>query len=150
MSISLNALNDKINSMNVEMWYEYWCPNSKVHNDYTMNRTDFDFAIGCACIWDVNNNQPGQEVTFTLSKDYKWGPTFSCSVNGYENYWVSTPDNKTIVVHGYDAIDRIFIQFFKFNGLLKLYYSFSYNIIYRATHLLEKIFYVLNKGGVSL
>ena len=33
---------------------------------------------------------------------------------------------------------------------LKLYYSFSYNIIYRATHLLEKIFYVLNKGGVSL
>ena len=34
--------------------------------------------------------------------------------------------------------------------ILKLYYSFSYNIIYRVTHLLEKIFYVLNKGGVSL
>ena len=33
---------------------------------------------------------------------------------------------------------------------LKLCYSFSYNIIYRATHLLEKILYVLNKGGVSL
>lgn len=33
---------------------------------------------------------------------------------------------------------------------LKLYYSFSYNIIYKAMHLLEKIFYVLNKGGVSL
>lgn len=142
MSISLNELNEIVKSKNVEYWIEVYKPESKVNNTYTLKRKDCDIAFGVATLWDIDHNRWGQEVSFFTSSQFNWnsGEPLVCSFNNGEGYYV-IEDSWTFKTAGADAIMRLVVLCIKFNGL-KLYYSFSYNIIYRATHLLEKIFFM--------
>ena len=148
MSISLNALNDKINSMGIEIWQETWFPREQsVHNSYTVKRTDYDFCIGFAIQWNLDGGGVGQSAPIMLGKNVSWKGNTVISFYDFrkENFYLTSDDGKVITPAETDSIWRINLVFFKFNGLLKLYYSFSYNIIYKATHLLEKIFLCLKQ-----
>ena len=145
MSISLNELNEIVKSRNIEYWIEVYKPESKVSNTYTLKRKDCDIAFGVATLWDINNDRWGQEVSFFTSRQFNWnsGEPLVCSINNSEGYYI-IENSWTFKTNDADAIMRMVILCIKFNGLTK-YYFVRNNIIYRATHLLEKIFLCLKQ-----
>ena len=152
MSISLNSLNNTAN-------------NHESRIKALENKTSSGYYSE-VILWSGNNWNNGFVATLSQSwKNFKIlvflgnaGEMYSTAFyptsllthgtklcHTYLNYGTIKINNDTQI----SFPDQGDVGIYKIIGL-KLYYSFSYNIIYRATHLLEKIFYVLNKGGVSL
>lgn len=149
MSISLKNHEDRIkvlekangwNSVTNSNGTAYWDPIS-----------GFGFCTGVYPTFKV-----GQTYTITFPKAFQNVPKVPfCQVYShgeygtyYENFAknITTNNFQVSVSRGnstYVQMDSLsgYLAF----GLLKLYYSFSYNIIYRATHLLEKIFLCLKQ-----
>ena len=160
MSISLNSLNNTANNHEsrikalenktsssgkmVELWNGgHGGGNLTISNH---NFDDYAIIIGhCDCNSGSGNGTMAYSTNlFCPTNRYGARSNCFCDLTGDDAAGMYLVNNHTINFTGWAGVWLQHVY-----GL-KLYYSFSYNITYRATHLLEKIFYVLNKGGVSL
>ena len=164
MSISLKNHEDRIYNLehHNHRWVKLWGTGSMLQSATTLNLAEsirnFDIVIveyGC-CNY-TNASLIDLKETWLWCNNIKFNDvdTGDNAINDYA--FCSHPDGHGIKTMYFRSNGtQIYVSNFALSGGLlgiyglKLYYSFSYNIIYKATHLLEKIFYVLNKGGVSL
>lgn len=160
MSISLNSLNNTANNHESRIkalenktsssgkMIELWSGGHGGGNLTISNHNFDDYAIiigHCDCHSGSGNGTMAYSTNlFCPTNRYGARSNCFCDLTGDDAAGMYLVNNHTINFTGWAGVWLQHVY-----GL-KLYYSFSYNIIYRAMHLLEKIFYVLNKGGVSL
>lgn len=161
MSISLKSLHDRVERIRITKLQSYIALTTYSNGDYmdvslTESWKNFQvllFASGtqgdtstdsswiplrnCALVLtDIFVDNPNLQWSITSSLSLPSAKTESILVHAIS-------DTKLrYTIHATQASNEDYI--YAVYGL-KLYYSFSYNIIYRATHLLEKIFLCLKQ-----
>ena len=164
MSISLNDHEDRIRVLEntshkvkpvITKLIENWHPTSPHSTTYIPEILNYEFAVvimrfsmySSGTSHKIFSKFGPKDIAICYNHNQDELGSISAGLTGSEGSDVAAPyelyANGDMVTSG-----RFYMTVYGVN--LKLYYSFSYNIIYRATHLLEKIFYVLNKGGVSV
>ena len=148
MSISLKSLYDQVQSIKTAV-VKHSSPNisagKKISTGFKCTEPGFivtgDTYNLQATLWLAVNNVQLFDWSNTAHNMY-WTNSNVCipvTVNDVITFSIANYTHNTV---------RAGVWFYP--AILTKYYFVRHNIIYRATHLLEKIFYVLNKGGVSL
>lgn len=157
MSISLKAVNDRLSKIRITKLHSgYRFPNT-VSSGFTTNITLSESWRNFQVLLFSAGTQSGDNYAspwfplrnccmmltdaFDIDKNWMWSLTSSIDVNTHrgEAILVQAVNNTTLKYIIHSSKDTSGDGVYSVYGL-KLYYSFSYNIIYRATHLLEKIF----------